>query len=104
MSSPAAVDSWEETEAQSCPGEDEAAFEDLELGSEQSQHCMSQGRRKTRMLGSVLAVLIKILVRRRYICRVGDLTAASIWDLIHMVIQCQYKKSHTLSLVHPLGT
>uniref|UniRef100_A0A7N6A0M2 Kinase non-catalytic C-lobe domain containing 1 n=2 Tax=Anabas testudineus TaxID=64144 RepID=A0A7N6A0M2_ANATE len=43
MSSPAAVDSWEETEAQSCPGEDEAAFEDLELGSEQSQHCMSQG-------------------------------------------------------------
>ncbi|XP_040905822.1 kinase non-catalytic C-lobe domain-containing protein 1 [Toxotes jaculatrix] len=42
-SSPAALDSWEETEARSCHGENETALEDLELRSEQSQHCIVQG-------------------------------------------------------------
>ncbi|GLD56043.1 protein very KIND, partial [Lates japonicus] len=42
-SSPAAVDSWEETETPSCHGENETAHEDFELRSEQSQHCISQG-------------------------------------------------------------
>lgn len=51
MSSPAAVDS----EAQHCHREDEAALEDLELKSVQSQCCISQGRR---MLNSVLVVVI----------------------------------------------
>lgn len=56
MSSPAAVDSSGGTEAQNSHGEDETALEDLELRSEQSQHCISQGRRKTWMISSVLVV------------------------------------------------
>lgn len=39
-----AGDSWEGTEAQSCHGENEAALEDLELRSQENQHCISQGR------------------------------------------------------------
>ncbi|XP_076599150.1 kinase non-catalytic C-lobe domain-containing protein 1 isoform X1 [Chaetodon auriga] len=42
-SSAAAVDSWEGSEAQSCHGENEAALEDFELRSEESQHCICQG-------------------------------------------------------------
>ncbi|XP_042358394.1 kinase non-catalytic C-lobe domain-containing protein 1 [Plectropomus leopardus] len=42
-SGPAAVDSWEGTEAQSCRGENEAALEDFELRSEDSQRCIYQG-------------------------------------------------------------
>lgn len=53
-SSPAAVDSWEETEAPSCHGENETAHEDFELRSEQSQHSISQGRTLTFMISSVL--------------------------------------------------
>lgn len=45
MSSPAAVDSWEGTEARPHHGGNEAALENLELKSEQSQNCISQGRR-----------------------------------------------------------
>ncbi|XP_045926016.1 kinase non-catalytic C-lobe domain-containing protein 1 isoform X1 [Micropterus dolomieu] len=43
MSSPAAVDSWEESEARSCHGENEAVLEDFELRLENSQHCIYQG-------------------------------------------------------------
>lgn len=39
-----AGDSWEGTEAQTCRGENEAALEDLELRSQENQHCISQGR------------------------------------------------------------
>uniref|UniRef100_A0A8C4ESM3 Kinase non-catalytic C-lobe domain containing 1 n=1 Tax=Dicentrarchus labrax TaxID=13489 RepID=A0A8C4ESM3_DICLA len=42
-SSPAAVDSWEATEAQSCHRENEATLEDFELRTEESQHCIHQG-------------------------------------------------------------
>ncbi|XP_049456511.1 kinase non-catalytic C-lobe domain-containing protein 1 isoform X1 [Epinephelus fuscoguttatus] len=41
--SPAAVDSWEGTEAQSCHGENEAALEGFALRSEESQRCIFQG-------------------------------------------------------------
>ncbi|XP_070772308.1 kinase non-catalytic C-lobe domain-containing protein 1 isoform X2 [Enoplosus armatus] len=43
-SSPAAVGSWEGSEAPSCHGEPEAALEDLELRSEESQRSVCQGR------------------------------------------------------------
>ncbi|XP_039995822.1 kinase non-catalytic C-lobe domain-containing protein 1 isoform X2 [Xiphias gladius] len=42
-SSPAALDSLEETEAQSCHVENGTALEDSELRSQSSQHCTSQG-------------------------------------------------------------
>ncbi|XP_071337393.1 kinase non-catalytic C-lobe domain-containing protein 1 [Trachinotus anak] len=42
-SSAAAVDSWEETEARPCHGENETAEEDFELRSEQSQQSISEG-------------------------------------------------------------
>nr|XP_046258374.1 kinase non-catalytic C-lobe domain-containing protein 1 [Scatophagus argus] len=42
-SSPAALDSWEGAEAHSCHGENEAALEDYELRSEESQHSVCQG-------------------------------------------------------------
>ncbi|KAE8280313.1 hypothetical protein D5F01_LYC20872 [Larimichthys crocea] len=43
-SSPAAVDPWKGTEAQSCCGKNETALEDFELRSEESQHRLCQGR------------------------------------------------------------
>lgn len=53
-SSPAALDSWEETEAQSCHVENGTALEDSELRSQSSQHCTSQGRRLTFTFSSIL--------------------------------------------------
>ncbi|XP_044229362.1 kinase non-catalytic C-lobe domain-containing protein 1 isoform X2 [Thunnus albacares] len=41
--SPAAVDSWEGTKALSCHGENEAALEDFDLKSEESEHRVCQG-------------------------------------------------------------
>lgn len=56
---PAAVDSWEGTKAGSCHGENEAALEDLDIRSEESKHCICQGRRKK--LNTVLVVYIKAI-------------------------------------------
>ena len=44
LPSKATGESWEGTEAQSCHREDEASLENLGLKSQESQHCISQGR------------------------------------------------------------
>lgn len=54
-SSPAAVDPWKGTEAQSCCGKNETALEDFELRSEEGQHRLCQGRRWTwKLMGKYL--------------------------------------------------
>lgn len=42
----AAADTWEGSKARSCDGENEAALEEFDLGSEESENCICEGKRK----------------------------------------------------------
>ncbi|XP_053189054.1 kinase non-catalytic C-lobe domain-containing protein 1 [Scomber japonicus] len=50
----AAADTWEGSKARSCDGENEAALEEFDLGSEESENCICEGKRKNSDAGVMM--------------------------------------------------